>query len=229
MNKKRHKPPFLMIPTKAIEDIQLTPSLLMVLGAIIWFHRMKDGKCTASNAYIAEVANCTEGTARNAISKLNLLGYITCFYEKSDKKTRTKILANIPLDSYEVSSDSERVSSDSDTGVISQLHEVSSDSEQNENNINENINENVTTSFNTFWTNYPRKVGKAKCEQWWNKHAPNSELSDKIIDSVEKYKQSSQWKRDNGEYIPHPYTFLNQRRWEDEIQEVQKVEMLYAN
>ena len=28
---------------------------------------------------------------------------------------------------------------------------------------------------------------------------------------------SAQWQRDNGQYIPHPATWLNQGRWDDEL------------
>jgi hypothetical protein len=29
-------------------------------------------------------------------------------------------------------------------------------------------------------------------------------------------RQSAQWQRDDGQFIPHPSTWLNGRRWEDE-------------
>jgi hypothetical protein len=29
---------------------------------------------------------------------------------------------------------------------------------------------------------------------------------------------SEQWRRDDGRFIPHPATWLNQRRWEDEAE-----------
>ena len=38
-----------------------------------------------------------------------------------------------------------------------------------------------------------------------------------MIQAVEKQKQSTQWQRDGGQYIPHPATWLNQERWEDEV------------
>jgi hypothetical protein len=38
-----------------------------------------------------------------------------------------------------------------------------------------------------------------------------------LLDAIEKHKQSAQWQKDGGQYIPHPATWLNQQRWEDEI------------
>ena len=77
-------------------------------------------------------------------------------------------------------------------------------------------------SFAQFWRKYPRHVGKKPAFKVWCKINPTEELLNKIIESVEKYKASRQWQRDNGMYIPHPTTFLNQARWEDEIEDGEK-------
>ena len=33
-----------------------------------------------------------------------------------------------------------------------------------------------------------------------------------------KRSKSTDWTKDNGQFIPYPTTYLNQRRWEDEIE-----------
>ncbi len=71
--------------------------------------------------------------------------------------------------------------------------------------------------FDRFWTEYPRKVGKVKCRQIWARLKPSAELAEKIVAAVKAYKRTDQWQKDNGEFIPHPATWLNQERWEDEI------------
>jgi hypothetical protein len=73
------------------------------------------------------------------------------------------------------------------------------------------------TQFETFWSAYPRKEGKGAARSWWAKKKPASDLVDQMLVSVEGWKRSLQWQRDNGQYIPHPNTWLNQSRWEDEI------------
>lgn len=41
-----------------------------------------------------------------------------------------------------------------------------------------------------------------------------------MMNSLEQFRGSKDWLKDNGQYIPYPSTWLNQRRWEDEdIQE----------
>ena len=94
---------------------------------------------------------------------------------------------------------------------------LSKDNELNNRDINiscskEEKNESI---FESFWKVYPRKVGKEKCRNWFKSHKPNEELVQKMIEAVEIQKKSKQWS--DPQYIPHPYTWLNQGRWEDEL------------
>lgn len=72
--------------------------------------------------------------------------------------------------------------------------------------------------FAEFWKSYPRKIGKGAAESSWMKIKPDKSLAAEIITAVEDQKESDQWTRDNGQYIPHPATWLNQKRWEDEVE-----------
>ena len=40
-----------------------------------------------------------------------------------------------------------------------------------------------------------------------------------LIDAVNSQKNSEQWRKDNGQYIPNPATWLNQGRWDDVLTE----------
>lgn len=71
--------------------------------------------------------------------------------------------------------------------------------------------------FAIFWKEYPRKVGKGAAEKIWGKLKGDPEIFKKIIDAVQNQKMGEAWLKENGAYIPHPSTWLNQRRWEDEI------------
>ena len=39
-----------------------------------------------------------------------------------------------------------------------------------------------------------------------------------MLSAIDTQKKSDQWKKDGGQFIPNPATWLNQRRWEDEVQ-----------
>ena len=77
--------------------------------------------------------------------------------------------------------------------------------------------ESVDTLFSDFWKAYPRKVAKANALKAWTKLAPDEALTRQIIAAVEAFRLSPDWLKDNGAFIPHPATFLNGRRWEDEL------------
>lgn len=70
--------------------------------------------------------------------------------------------------------------------------------------------------FDTFWKAYPKKVGKGAAEKAWKKIRQTDETISAILAAVERQKQSEQWQQAKGKFIPHPATWLNQRRWEDE-------------
>jgi len=71
-------------------------------------------------------------------------------------------------------------------------------------------------SFTTFWQAYPNKKGKGAAEKAWKKAKINGEL-ETVLKAIEVQKRSAQWSRDGGQFIPHPSTWLNERRWEDEV------------
>ncbi len=72
--------------------------------------------------------------------------------------------------------------------------------------------------FDLFWSNYPKKVGKGYARQCFDKLKPNKELVDTMIRALGEQKKSEMWKRDNGQYIPNPSTWLNQQRWLDSLE-----------
>jgi hypothetical protein len=50
---------------------------------------------------------------------------------------------------------------------------------------------------------------------------PSADLLQRMLEAIKEQKASDQWKRDNGQYIPNPATWLNQGRWEDEATETE--------
>lgn len=71
--------------------------------------------------------------------------------------------------------------------------------------------------FSRFWNLYPRHTKKAETIKAWDKLKPNRELCDVMSAAIRAQMQTEQWRRDGGRFIPHPSSWLNGRRWEDEI------------
>ncbi len=72
------------------------------------------------------------------------------------------------------------------------------------------------TAFEAFWAAYPRKVGKGAALKAWRRISAPASALPAMLTALEWQRESEQWQRDGGQYIPHPATWLNQSRWEDE-------------
>lgn len=71
-------------------------------------------------------------------------------------------------------------------------------------------------AFERFWSVYPRKVGKQSAKRAFERVKVPLET---LVTAVERQKCSDQWTQNNGQFIPHPATWLNQGRWDDELPE----------
>lgn len=80
-----------------------------------------------------------------------------------------------------------------------------------DNNINSNIKINNKIEFLIFWNLYDKKVGdKEGCKKKWDKLPV--ETQNIIIETLPGFKSKIEDKK----FQPHPATYLNQKRWNDE-------------
>jgi hypothetical protein len=73
--------------------------------------------------------------------------------------------------------------------------------------------------FPKFWKLYPRKVGKDKAEKAWAKLKVTQALFDLMVAALAKQVITPEWTKEKGQFVPHPSTWLNGKRWEDEVPE----------
>lgn len=71
--------------------------------------------------------------------------------------------------------------------------------------------------FAKFWALYPRKQDKAKAQKAWAKLKVDADLFALIAKGLAAQAASHDWLKDGGKYVPMPTTWLNGRRWEDEV------------
>tara|TARA_Y100000590_G_C15311118_1_gene860178 strand:+ start:94 stop:465 length:372 start_codon:yes stop_codon:yes gene_type:complete len=73
---------------------------------------------------------------------------------------------------------------------------------------------NKEEKFLQFWKIYPRKVAKVAAQRSWKR------LKVKDIDDIFKvYKEHLiRWRGTDIQFVPHASTWINQRRWEDELE-----------
>ena len=69
------------------------------------------------------------------------------------------------------------------------------------------------SDFDLFYMAYPKKVGKEAARKSWDKVKPDLKT---VLETLKWQKQSDQWFKNNGQYIPNPSTYLNQHRFLDQ-------------
>lgn len=69
--------------------------------------------------------------------------------------------------------------------------------------------------FSSFWSQYPKKVARPVAEKSWKRLSAAEQ--DAALEALPNHVRM--WnERGDHQYTPYPATWLNQRRWEDEIE-----------
>lgn len=87
-----------------------------------------------------------------------------------------------------------------------------------------NKNKDIAARFDRFWSAYPRKEAKPRALAEFTKLNPDDDLLARMLSAVERWRRSAQWQEENGKFIPHPATWIHQKRWEDEPPKNQQYE-----
>lgn len=206
-----------VLPAIVRYDNELKPNEKLLYSEISALTNI-NGECWASNDYFAKLYDKSKDTVSDWISMLNKKGYI-CVELTRNETTKAiekriirinPLLANIDLAPEKIP-----------IGYRQKNREgIGKKTEENNTSINNtsiNNKEIYKERFELFWKEYPRKVNKFKTEEWFNKNNLTKEQFDLIISKLKKYKDTTDWKKDNGKYIPYPTTWLNQKRYEDEV------------
>lgn len=218
---------FIRKPRAIAADKRLTATEADYLCLIAQLHNANG--CTASNQYFAEFFGMDRRNAVRIISSLKQKGFIETREKRSGGKTEVRTITIIDSDSAKyLLADSVK------TTPLDSVELTPSDSVKmtplivsNLSPIHESIHENIrkraqsrahASLFDSFWRAYPRRKAKASAEKAFTKLNPDEELLNKMLKAIESQKQCDDWRKNGGQFIPYPATWLNQRRWEDEIE-----------
>ena len=196
---------FVLFPTEYLEHMTARQAVLM--GMLIGMAK-KSGYAYPSNKTIGTILNMTTITVQRELAILEQGGFLTreLIRDESMQIIARRIYPNIKTD----------------MGVISKLRGgVISDlippSYQNCNSNKDNtisINNKSIYEFEHFWNLYQKKGVRATAQKAFNKL--RNDEKELLLTFIPKYIQNHE---DAGkkEFIPHFSTFLNQKRWNDEL------------
>ena len=74
--------------------------------------------------------------------------------------------------------------------------------------------EATSEPFEAFWSAYPKKRGKLAAKKAWLARRPPLP---KVLETLAAFKASRDWRKDGGQFIPYPASWLNRGGWDDEL------------
>jgi len=190
-----------------LQDLGLKGNELLIYAIIYGFSQDRKSSYFGDQAYLAAWTNSTVRTVIRALNHLTEKGLLDA-RDIPGPGNRKSYRANVTK--CHVGSDK-----------MSCQHDKMSPPNINTNH-NKIDNPMYAEGFDRFWAAYPNKKAKDKARKAWEKLQADADLTERIMAALEKQKKSRQWTKDNGEYIPHPATWLNGRRWEDQVTEQKK-------
>ena len=129
-----------------------------------------------------------------------------CLKEVSkSKQSQANQAVNVNVnDNVNVNVNNNNVIKNNNMCVSSAENQLTNDTKQDE----------IDVMFEAFWKEYPRKIDKKGCLTKFKHIKKLKENYSKIMGALKIQKQSRQWQ--DIQYIPHPKTWLNQERWNNE-------------
>lgn len=228
---------FLMIPFTLFEDERVSTGAKMFYGLLASLSN-KYGYCFASNDYLADLSKASESQIKRYFKELEDFNYISKEINKSTNER--KVFVRFDFADCEMSSAERKneLTSAQKRAQPERKNELTYPYEDNNtysypyqsknttNNYLEKINitpiapyeegAQIPSKFDEFWEAYPRKKDKKKAQALFVRIPDIDNEFPKIMEGLERDKQSQQWNENDGKFIPYPSTWLNRERWKDE-------------
>ena len=193
---------FTQIPNNWLRDQRLS---LRSIGLLAQLLSHKPG-WSLTVASLAKINNCGVHSITVAIQELEDAGYLSKSQQKDDKGRFDKVLwftqdPNDPVSDYPLS---DIPTSDSPTSDNQTL--------KNTKTKNTNVKNTKHEQFDLFWSQYPRRVGKASARKAFMLVV--DDYGDDILAGVQRL--AGDPNLPPTEFIPYPATWLNREGWDDE-------------
>lgn len=177
-----------------IQGLNPTQKLILVILAN---YADENNTCYPSYKHLSKMIGLsTVKSVQQAIKHFTEIGYIVVEHRKNENGGYTSNRYHLKLPSA-----INYPSTTEDTTLVS----------KSTNNTKEDTKIIYSDNFEKFWSLYPRKIGKHQANKLFLKI--DESLIYKVIKATEIFVRNNL--TTDIKYIPHPTTFLNQRRYED--------------
>lgn len=175
-----------------------------------------------SDEKLGQFFNVNKFTINRSISSLKEKGLIICSYflEKGFKKIRKlRIAENVnTILRKNATGSCEKTQApiaENSNLYITLINNNKNKNDHSKKKLKKNV-ENENPQFEEFWKKYPRKIAKAKALKIFN--ALSSESRAKILEVIDEHVRMNNWSETPPRFIPHASTWLNQERFNDELE-----------
>ena len=216
---------YAVISAPVLNDKELNPRQKLLYG-VITSMTGKNGWCWPTNAYLSEVIGCNKSTISLDLKQLEERGYIgTMIHLKPSGEFDYRAITPLTERAYSPSVNSGPIIQN-DKDPFGNSKDPFGNSKGNK-EVNIHIEkeppivpqrgrsrEPNLDGFDEFWKTYPRKDNKATAQKAWSKLKDAERVAAFAalpIHIAHKFKDPT--------FIPYGATWLNQRRWEDEVEQ----------
>lgn len=214
---------YAIIPASVRYDTTLRARAILLYGEITALC-YKEGYCWSTNEYFAKLYGIKNPkTAGVWVNQLRKRGHIRVVMEYAPNskrliKRRLYLTGNptaMPTDTPPLNNvDPTHLLEDTPPPNNGEPpHQKVEDNNTVNNTTNITVNNN--DHFDAFWSAYPVKKGKLAARKAWDKLKLSDDVVKLIAENMKARMDAGEW--EDKQYIPHPATFLNGRRWEDEV------------
>lgn len=224
---------FAIVPISLLQRCNDRPSGAAALSVFIALHNWadRDRACHPSIASIAEMAGISPASAKRGIAALCEIGalsvqrrYVPGTRELTSSSYRLHHALREPTSAQIRADRSDQIRADG-SAHIRAMKKNNLEQEQSEQEtealtlemiqLPQLIAADPDLSFSAFWLVYPRRVSRSVSERAWQRlsRQDRSAALERLPHQIEA------WRRQGTDqaFIPHASTWLNQRRWEDEL------------
>lgn len=209
---------FAAIPNWMIRDSSVSASAIAVYGALA--SHSGPGGIHPSQKLLAQEARCSERQVRYALAELETLGVVERVRRKDSRGRASNGYTLHPNGRLGVDEEPAEVAAP--PAATAEVAAHGAGGYGTERQITPLIEEEpmkknpsiVSPRFEAFWAVYPRRAGKQAAAAKWEQLAKKGVDLQAVLDGARRF--ASDPNLPDPQFIPHPITWLNQGRWEDD-------------
>lgn len=213
------------------KELNLSGNELLAYAIVYGFSQDGETAFKGGSKYVSEALNISRKTAVTVLNSLSEKNLIIKSQEKVNEIVFNRYMANMSViqdlhgGMQKLHTPYEEITQGgyeeiTQGGYVKITH---SNNNKGINNLSNNIgnNKNTLAHFTEFYNSYPKKVGKAQAKKAFSKVCKSETDFAAIMAGLSKQNElrfEPMIAAGQKQYIPYPATWLNERRWEDDVE-----------